>query len=159
MGLSLALSLLALTFAPLSALKTSMLCLTLLGRPRPQFHTCRMVPKALFLDLGPTSGPSSTPILLLKGESVYPLARSCCANSGQSFVPCSRLTARFPCPQREPFATRLPARVEQKREVKALGGSPLALLPLPGPPGLPSGSSLASLELHQTTLTTGLLYE
>ena len=32
--------------------------------------------------------------------------------------------------------------------LKALGGSPLALLLLPDPPGLPSGSSLASLELH-----------
>ena len=30
----------------------------------------------------------------------------------------------------------------------------LALLPIPGPPGLPSGSSLASLELHPTILTT-----
>jgi hypothetical protein len=31
-----------------------------------------------------------------------------------------------------------------------------ALLPLPGPPGLPSGSPLASLKLHQTTSATGV---
>ena len=36
--------------------------------------------------------------------------------------------------------------------VKGLGGSPLGLLPLPGPPALPFSSSLASLELHQTSL-------
>ena len=30
----------------------------------------------------------------------------------------------------------------------ARGGSPLALLSLPGPPGLPSGSSLGSLTIH-----------
>ena len=34
----------------------------------------------------------------------------------------------------------------------ATGVPPLALLPLPGPPGLPSGSSLGSLELPQTSL-------
>ena len=45
---------------------------------------------------------------------------------------------------------------EDQWTLKALGGAPLALLPLPGHHGLPSGSSLASLELHQTTLTTGL---
>ena len=47
---------------------------------------------------------------------------------------------------------------EDQGTLKALGGgSTLALLPLPGPPVLPFGSSLASLELHQTTFTTGLL--
>ena len=34
---------------------------------------------------------------------------------------------------------------EDKGEVKELGGTPLGLLGSPGPPGLPSGSSLACL--------------
>ena len=37
---------------------------------------------------------------------------------------------------------------EDQGEVKELGGTPLAVLGSPGPPGLPSGFSLASLELH-----------
>lgn len=40
--------------------------------------------------------------------------------------------------------------------LKALGRSPLALFHLPGPPGLASGSSLASLEFHQGSLRRGL---
>ena len=36
--------------------------------------------------------------------------------------------------------------------VEELEGSSLALLHLPGPPGLPSGSSLGPLELHKATL-------
>ena len=45
---------------------------------------------------------------------------------------------------------------EDQGALKQLGGSSLFLLPLPGPPGLPSGSSLASLELHQNSLSKGL---
>ena len=41
--------------------------------------------------------------------------------------------------------------------LKQLGGSPLALLPLSGPPGLPFSSSLGSLELPQTSLRKALL--
>ena len=37
-------------------------------------------------------------------------------------------------------------------DLKSPGGTPLALLLLPGRPSLLSGSSLASLELHQTSL-------
>ena len=47
---------------------------------------------------------------------------------------------------------------EYQGETKQLGEFPLALLRLPGPPGLPSGSSsLGSLAVHQTTLTISLL--
>ena len=35
------------------------------------------------------------------------------------------------------------------RDLKTAGGRPLALLPLPGPPSVPSGSSLGSLELFK----------
>ena len=41
---------------------------------------------------------------------------------------------------------------EGQGTLKQQGGSTLAPLPLPGHPGLPCGSSLASLELHQTSL-------
>ncbi len=37
------------------------------------------------------------------------------------------------------------------------GPPSLALLPLPGPPGLPSGSSLGSLSIHKTSLAYSLL--
>ena len=37
---------------------------------------------------------------------------------------------------------------EDQGEVKELGGTPLRLFGSPGPPGLPSGSSLAALDLH-----------
>ena len=43
---------------------------------------------------------------------------------------------------------------EDQEEVKALGGSLQALLSFPGPPRLPSGSSLGSLELPQNSLRT-----
>ena len=36
----------------------------------------------------------------------------------------------------------------------AIEAPPLALLPLPGPPGLPSAFSLDSLAVHQITLAT-----
>ena len=39
---------------------------------------------------------------------------------------------------------------EDQGTLKQLAGPPLALLSLPGPPGLPSGSSLGSLTIHQT---------
>ena len=41
-------------------------------------------------------------------------------------------------------------------KVKELGGTPLAALRSPGPTGLPSGSSLGSLELPQTSLPLSL---
>ena len=40
--------------------------------------------------------------------------------------------------------------------LKLLGGA-LVLLPLLGPPGLPSGSSPASSEIHQTSVRKALL--
>ena len=42
---------------------------------------------------------------------------------------------------------------EEQGTLKQLVGFPLALLSLPGPPGLPSGSSLGSLTIHQATLS------
>ena len=42
---------------------------------------------------------------------------------------------------------------EDQGEIKELGGAPLAVLRSPGPPGLPSGSSLGSLTIHQTGLS------
>ena len=41
---------------------------------------------------------------------------------------------------------------EDQGEIKELGGTPLAVSGSPGPPGLPSGSSLGSLSIHQTCL-------
>ena len=49
---------------------------------------------------------------------------------------------------------------EDQGTLNQLGGSPQALVPLPGPPGipsfLPSGSSLGSLQIHQTSLSNSL---
>ena len=45
---------------------------------------------------------------------------------------------------------------EDQGEVKELGGTPLAVIRSPGPPGLPSGSPLDPLELHQTSLREAL---
>jgi hypothetical protein len=42
---------------------------------------------------------------------------------------------------------------EDQGTLKQLGGSPLSILPRPGPPGHPSGSSLGSLSIHQTALS------
>ena len=42
---------------------------------------------------------------------------------------------------------------EDQETLKQLGeGSPLARLPPPGPPGIPSSSSLGSLSIHHTAL-------
>ena len=46
---------------------------------------------------------------------------------------------------------------EDQGEIKEIGGPPLIVLRSPGPPGLPSGSSLGSLTIHQTSLRRALL--
>ena len=48
---------------------------------------------------------------------------------------------------------------EDQGVIEELGGTPLAALRSPGPPGLPSGSSLGSLRIHHTGLCCTLLLE